>query len=154
MNVNIYIEQEGQGFRKQLRAFGAVVEFIKRNGTPETREVFGLEEATQNQIILMALKEAIGILTRDCDITIYMDNEYVASSIGQGRMAEWKSNDWNRKRGAPLANIEEWKALDMVMNEHNITFMQVKKHQYSEYLMSEIVKMKNNRIRWEQQKII
>ena len=131
MNVNIYIEQDGQGFRKQLRGFGAVVEFIKRNGIPETREVFGLEEATHNQVILMALKEAIGILTRDCDITVYMDNEYVASSIGQGRMAEWKSNDWNRKRGDPLANIEEWRALDKVMNEHNITFMQIKKHQYS-----------------------
>lgn len=62
--VNIYMETD-TGSRKRLyRGYGAVVEFIRKNGEPETREAFGLCDGTWNLAYILALTDALELLTR------------------------------------------------------------------------------------------
>ena len=151
--VNIYIETDLTGVKKQYRGYGAVVEFILHNGEPETREAYGLLEATGNQIMLIALNEALKHLGKPCEITVYMDNKYVSENIRNGKMYEWRDNNWKTVRNEPIANMKEWQELIGLIGKHRVTFMSVKHHPYTNYIQNELKTMKNNGERWEQQRL-
>lgn len=152
-HVNIYIETDGAGVKKQYRGYGAIVEFIRKSGEPETRDIYGLEEATRNQIMLMALTESMKILAKRCDVTVYMDNSYVTESISRGRIYEWSANGWKTVKNEPIANEREWKELLGLLEKHDITFACVNKHDYQKRLQYDIQKIKNQGISWKQQRL-
>ena len=152
--VNIYIETDTGGLRKQYRGYGAIVEFVLKNGDPETREAYGLEEATGNQIVMLALIEALKILTKPCSITVYVDNKYLSENILRGRVYEWASNGWKTVRNEPIANMNEWKELISLLKGHEVKFANSKEHSYRKVMQSEIKKIKDQGIRWKQQRLI
>lgn len=152
--VNIYIETDAAGVRRQYRGYGVIVEFVRKNGEPETRDAYGTEEATGNQIMLMALIDSLKILKKPCAITIYMDNKYVSENIRQGRIYEWFANGWKTVRNEPIANVEEWRELMGLIEGHDITFAYASKHAYKERLQYAINKMMNQGENWRQQRLI
>lgn len=139
--------------RKQYRGYGAIVEFVLKNGNPETRDAYGLEEATGNQIVLLALNEALKILTKPCDITIYTNNKYVSENIRLGRVYEWLANGWKTVRNEPIANLEEWRELLSLIEGHKLTFVDTKEHSYKQVMQSEIKKIKDQGVSWRQQRL-
>lgn len=151
--VNIYIETDTAGVRKQYRGYGAIVEFVLKNGDPETRETYGLEEATGNQIALIALIEALKILTKPCNITVYMENKYVSENICKGRIYEWLANGWKTVRNEPIANMNEWKELLQLIEGHELIFAYAKEHSYKKLMQGEIKKIKDQGTSWRQQRL-
>lgn len=151
--VNIYIETDGGGVKKQYRTYAAIVEFITKDSKIMTREVCGTENATGNRIMLLALAAALNILTKPCEVTVYMDCQYVTESIRRGRMQEWLSNGWKTIRGEPIANCEEWKKIIKLIKRHQIAFAAVKTHSYKDRLQYDIKKLKKQEIDWQQQEI-
>lgn len=151
--VNVYIETDGGGVKKQYRTYAAIVEFITKGGEPMTREVCGTENATGNSIMLLALAAALNILTKPCEVTIYMDCPYVTESIRRGRMYEWLSNGWKTIRGEPVANCEEWKRIIKLIKRHELAFAAVKAHSYKARMQYDIRKIKEQGMDWQQEKL-
>lgn len=151
--VNIYIETDAPGVKKQYRTYGVIVEFLLKNGQPETRDTYGTEEATANHIMLLALIDALEILTKPCDITIYMENKYVSESIRQGRQYEWLANGWKTVRNEPIANAEEWRRLIELLEGHEVTFAYAQTHSYKERLQYDIKKIRDQGTEWRQQRL-
>lgn len=151
--VNIYIETDGGGQKKQFRTYAAIVEYISQKGVPMTREAHGTEKATGNRISLLALIAALRILTKPCQATVYMDSPYVVENIRQGRMYEWLAGGWKTIRGEPIKNCEEWEEIIRLIKRHELIFAAVKKHSYSSVMQNDIRKYKNQGIEYAQQEI-
>ena len=129
------------------------MEFVLKSGAPETREDYGLEEATGNQIVLLALIEALKRLTKPCSITIYTNNRYVSENIRQGRIYEWFANGWKTVRNEQIANMKEWKELLPLIEGHELTFAHAKEHSYKKVMQGEIKKIKDQGVSWKQQRL-
>ncbi|MBN1537950.1 MAG: ribonuclease HI [Anaerolineales bacterium] len=81
---------------------------------------------TNNQMELTAAIEALRALNWPCRVEFYTDSEYLRRGITEW-MPTWKKRQWRRKDGA-LANVELWKALDQVIQTHQIAWHWVKGH--------------------------
>ena len=137
-DVNIYIETDSRGTRKQARWYGAAVEFIRASGEAEKRSVYGGMEATYNRISLIALTKALELLICPCNVTVYMQCDHVKGSIMQGYADRWNGNGWRNERNEPVANAEEWKALLVQASKHELSFGFNPDHPYREELVKEI----------------
>lgn len=151
--VNIYMETD-TGSRKRLyRGYGAVVEFIRKNGEPETREAFGLCDGTWNLAYILALTDALELLTAPCAVTMFAANRYVCESMCNGRVREWQAAGWKTIRNDMIACAEEWKALVRAASGHELHFMNSCRSPYSSYLQNEIRKVKGRGENWQQMHI-
>ncbi len=101
--------------------------------------------------MLIALNSALCILTKPCEVTVYMDCPYVTETIRKGRVYEWISNGWKTIKGEPIANREEWEKIVRLTERHELVFAAVKKHSYSDRLQYDIRKLKGQN--WQQQEI-
>lgn len=135
------------------RGYGAVVEYIKKNGEPETREAFGLCEGTWNLAYILALTDALQILNRPCSVTICAANRYVCGSLCTGRVRGWKESGWRTLKGEPVANTEEWKGLLAAASGHECCFYAMDKNPYSSYLRNEIRRTKDRGVEWQQMRL-
>ncbi len=151
LKVNVYIATDKSGVKNQHRAYASIVEFITKSGEPLTREAYGVEKATGNRIMLIALNSALCILTKPCEVTVYMNCPYVTETIRKGRVYEWISNGWKTIKGEPIANREEWEKIVRLTERHELVFVAVKKHSYSDRLQYDIRKLKGQN--WQQQEI-
>lgn len=150
--VNVYIEADGYDKKTRYRAYAAVVEF-KTNGRTVKRNVGGAEKATGYRILLLALISALRILTKNCQVTVYMKKcDYVTETIRKGKMYEWLSNGWNTMQNKPVGNSREWKEIIRLTEKHEIAFIIVKEHRdYKDELQEDIKKLKGQN--WQQQAI-
>ena len=150
--VNVYIETDGYDKKTRHRAYAAVVEFKTINKTVK-RKVSGTEKATGYRVMLLALISALRILTKNCQVTVYMKEcDYVTETIRKGRMYEWLSNGWNTIQNKPIENSEEWKEIIRHTEKHEVAFSIVKEHDgYKNELLEEIRKLKGQN--WQQQEI-
>lgn len=150
--VNVYIEIDGYDRKTRHRAYAAVVEF-KTNGKTVIRNVDGTEKTTGYRIMLLALISALHILTKKCQVTVYMKKcDYVTETIRKGRMYEWLSNGWNTIQNKPIENSQEWKEIIRLTEKHEIAFIIVEEHKdYKDDLQELIRKHKGQD--WQQQTI-
>lgn len=132
MDVSIYIATDSKDARRKTRYYYAFAEYIKKNGEPEVRETFGCNMATRNQIMLEALERTISEnLVKECNITVYMDCDFIAGHMGNGDVKEWKELDWKNYRGEKIANATEWNKLLEAAEQHTLSFSGKKKHSYT-----------------------
>lgn len=140
--VNVYIENDQRDFNRRAGWYGAVVEYRKTNGELETREKFGLVEATCHQMTLIALIESLKILSKECHVTVYMDSDYICNMITQNRHLQWQRNNWRKANNDPIANQKEWQQLTEQLAKHRVEITNTKGHAYSAWLKEEIRKRK------------
>lgn len=94
------------------------------------KELFGgAASTTNNRMELQAVIEALGVLKRPCEITFYLDSEYVRKGITEW-IAGWKARGWKTASKQPVKNVELWQQLDaLVQNSgHRIHWKWVKGH--------------------------
>lgn len=121
--VNIYITTSIRGPVRKNGGYGYVIEFIKKDGSPITRSGVGYEiKATENKLVLMALKAALKRLTKRCSALVFTKCEYVLSSYKNEWISEWKKNDWTNARGVKLSNWELWRDISELSTLHDIAF--------------------------------
>lgn len=91
------------------------------------KEISGYEDqTTNNRMELMAALQALRTLNRPCIVHFYTDSEYLKNGITKW-MAGWRARNWRRK-GGELANVDLWKALDLAIRPHQITWHWVRGH--------------------------
>ena len=97
---------------------------------PHTKELFGGErETTNNRMELTAVIEALRALKRPCDVTLFLDSEYVRKGITEW-IHGWKAKGWKTSTKQPVKNVELWQALDALVSGagHRIEGRGVKGH--------------------------
>ena len=97
---------------------------------PHTKELFGGErETTNNRMELTAVIEALRALKRPCDVTLFLDSEYVRKGITEW-IHGWKAKGWKTSTKQPVKNVELWQALDALVSGagHRIEWRWVKGH--------------------------
>jgi len=106
--------------------------FILRHlGTGKEKECSGAErETTNNRMELQAVIEGLSVLKRPCYVELLTDSEYVRKGLSEW-MAGWKRNGWQRREKGklkPVANVEQWQALDELVAKHRLKFTRVAGH--------------------------
>lgn len=103
--------------------WGALLTF----GEHEKELCGGEVETTNNRMELTAAIEALGALTRSCEVELWTDSQYVKGGI-TGWIHGWKKNGWRTSSKKPVKNVELWQALDEAMTRHKVDWHWVKGH--------------------------
>jgi ribonuclease HI len=94
------------------------------------KELFGGEaETTNNRMELTAVIEALAALKRPCEVTLYLDSEYVRQGITQW-IHGWKARGWRTASKQAVKNVDLWQRLDELVasSGHVIDWRWVKGH--------------------------
>ena len=83
-------------------------------------------QTTNNRMELSAALHALESLKAPSQLTLYTDSEYLKRGITEW-MPNWRARGWKRKKGQ-LANADLWKALDKVIQQHEINWQWIKGH--------------------------
>ena len=84
-------------------------------------------ETTNNRMELTAVIEALGALTRPCDVELTTDSKYVKDGITQW-IGNWKKRGWKTANKQPVKNIDLWQKLDELAQLHRVSWHWVKGH--------------------------
>ena len=101
---------------------------LKSGGTE--KELFGGElGTTNNRMELMAVIEALSALRKPCEVTLYLDSEYVRKGITEW-IHGWKAKGWRTAARQPVKNADLWQRLDALAHGggHRISWHWVKGH--------------------------
>ena len=122
MEVTIYCDGACKG-NPGPGGWGAVLEC-----KGATKEIFGGEKnTTNNQMELTAAINAFKALIKPCVVTLYTDSNYVIKGISEW-MQGWKKKGWKTASGTPVKNVELWKELDLLVQQHSVSWNWVKGH--------------------------
>ena len=103
--------------------WGVLIEFGQLS-----RELYGGENnTTNNKMELKAAIMALRELKEPCEIILYTDSKYVLKGIEEW-IHNWKKKGWVGANKKPIKNIELWKELDELRDEHTIKWNWVKGH--------------------------
>ncbi|WP_295854004.1 ribonuclease HI [uncultured Xylophilus sp.] len=94
------------------------------------KELFGGEAVTtNNRMEMTAVIEALQALKRPCQVTLYVDSQYVLKGITEW-VKGWKARGWKTASKEPVKNVELWQKLDdLVANSgHQIDWRWVRGH--------------------------
>ena len=99
---------------------------LKSGGTE--KELFGGElGTTNNRMELMAVIEALSALRKPCEVTLYLDSEYVRKGMTEW-IHGWKQRGWKTADRKPVKNAELWQRLDALRQLHHVEWRWVKGH--------------------------
>ncbi|MDO9088549.1 MAG: ribonuclease HI [Burkholderiaceae bacterium] len=94
------------------------------------KEMFGGElGTTNNRMEMMAVIQGLEALTRPCQVTLYLDSQYVLKGITEW-LPGWKARGWRTASRQPVKNVELWQRLDHVVSQggHVIDWRWVRGH--------------------------
>lgn len=123
MKVSIYIKAHFRGNPRGAGEAAAVVEFIDKleNSHKRQRKV-EIKQDTKNALYLKICNAAMRLLLKPCNITIFIDCDYMANACRLGWLEKWQQDGWKKATGKPPANVEEWKQFYMLTQIHTVTF--------------------------------
>ncbi len=102
---------------------------VLKSGTLE-KELFGGElGTTNNRMEMTAVIEALAALKQPCEVTLYLDSQYVLKGITEW-IQGWKARGWRTASKEPVKNVELWQKLDalVVSGGHKIDWRWVRGH--------------------------
>ena len=103
--------------------WGAVLHY---NGV--VKELSGAEaDTTNNRMELIAAIRALTELKRPCKVRLTTDSVYVKNGITQW-LPGWKTRNWRTAGKKPVKNVDLWKQLDAINNQHQVDWDWVKGH--------------------------
>lgn len=100
---------------------------LLQSGT-HRKELWGGEyNTTNNRMELKAAIEALGVLKRSTNVSLYTDSRYVRQGITQW-LADWKRRGWRTAQKTPVKNADLWRQLDELAKLHTVRWHWVKGH--------------------------
>lgn len=121
--VTIYLETSFHGPAIRKAAGEWLIEYIKTNGEPETRQgLIAKEKTTENALALELLKVALGKLTKPCTIRVNTECDHILNVMKNYWLPQWEKNGWRNAKNKPVKNTELWQQCQELMLEHSVTF--------------------------------
>ncbi len=120
--VDIYTDGACKG-NPGVGGWGAL---LRAGGTE--KELFGGEPATtNNRMELRAVIEGLSALTREAQVRVHTDSQYVQKGISEW-IASWKRRGWRTADNKPVKNQDLWMQLDTVAARHRVQWVWVRGH--------------------------
>lgn len=88
----------------------------------------GYKSTTNNRMELMAIIVGLKSLKEKCQVDVYSDSKYIVDAINQGWVEKWRANNWKRNKKEVAKNIDLWKKLLNLLDQHTVTIYWVKGH--------------------------
>lgn len=129
--INIYIINTIKRFSGGWGYVGYILEAF-RNNIPVTVQGFFKIKDTPNRADMLIIIEAMGRLTKPCDVHIHTRNKQIFDAYDKCWIEEWKKNGWKNSRGEEVRNGELWKLLSF-LNKGSIQ-IEYGKHSYYEWM--------------------
>lgn len=100
---------------------------------PHEKELSGGEPCTtNNRMEMLGVINALELLKRPCEVTLFTDSQYIERAVNEGWLINWKKRGWKRKEGE-LKNPELWQRLDKLLARHKVAFHWVKGHAENDF---------------------
>ncbi len=144
MEVKIYTEVAFGGPGRQS-FYAAIIEFVTASGKKVTRTVSGKAQEAYHHLILIALVEAMMLLTKPCFITAFVKSDYIENMIGRGLPGIWKQKNWTNSKGDPVASAKYWDRLLEMSYQHTLTFIKAAEHEYTQELQLRIKELRREK---------
>lgn len=139
-HVDIYITHTVKGFVADNARYAYALIY---NGVPR----YGYGEIdrriTQNSIVLLSMKEALGRMRCPCEITVYMNSQYIANSFRNGSIKIWKQNGYEKAGGGKITDADRWEAFLKKCGEHVVEAVYCAHHGMTEILNTGISRKGN-----------
>lgn len=87
----------------------------------------GEAQTTNNRMELTAAIEGLRALKKPARVVLTTDSEYVMKGIREW-MPNWKKRGWKTAARQPVKNEDLWRALDELVNQHQVEWRWVKGH--------------------------
>ena len=103
---------------------------VRLQSGQHVQELCGGElNTTNNRMEMTAVIEGLSALKRPCQVTLYLDSEYVRKGITEW-IHGWKARGWRTAAKQPVKNADLWQKLDAVVSSsgHQIDWRWVKGH--------------------------
>lgn len=100
---------------------------LLRYGDTEKTIWGGEALTTNNRMELTGAIKALEALKRDSQVSLTTDSQYVRQGITQW-MEKWKAQGWKTSNRQPVKNQDLWQELDLLVQDHDITWHWVKGH--------------------------
>lgn len=104
---------------------------LKHPKTGRQKELSGgVWRTTNNRMELQAVIEGIRALKHRCRVKVVTDSRYVSRGMSEW-VCNWIANNWRRgksKNSKPVKNVEYWKELVHLCEQHDVTFEHVRGH--------------------------
>ncbi len=88
----------------------------------------GFQCTTNNRMELLAVIEALAALKQPCAVTLYSDSSYVVNAMNEGWVQNWRQKGWRNSQNRPTPNVDLWKRLLALCEQHDVEFIWVKGH--------------------------
>lgn len=129
MKVQIYTDGAARGNPDGPGGYGTVLEYVDSKGNLHVKELSqGYVRTTNNRMELMAVIAGLEALNRPCEVELYSDSKYVVDAFNQHWIDGWLKKGWKRGKNEPVKNVDLWKRLLKVKENHRVTFYWVKGH--------------------------
>lgn len=92
-------------------------------------EAFAIENATEYQATLTAMRDALKRMQKPSALKIYTDCEYIKTGVEKWSIS-WIESDWKTSKGKPVANAELWQEVLSLLSIHTYTFCIGEHHEY------------------------
>lgn len=100
---------------------------ILRYGVHEKELSVGYFHTTNNRMEMLAVIHALNSLKQHCEVDLYSDSQYVKNGM-QSWLFNWKKNDWAVATKKKIKNLDLWRQLDELNQQHKINWCWVKGH--------------------------
>lgn len=100
---------------------------LLRYGQHEKRLSAGFKLTTNNRMEMLAAIEGLKLLKQPCEVSLTTDSQYLRQGITSW-IHGWKKRGWKTASKAPVKNVDLWKQLDKLSQEHKINWHWVKGH--------------------------
>lgn len=92
------------------------------------KQLYGSEDhTTNNRMELLAAISALETLSRDCQVALTTDSQYVMKGITEW-IKNWKRRGWMTAEKKPVKNVDLWQRLDQAVSRHQVTWHWVRGH--------------------------
>jgi ribonuclease HI len=88
----------------------------------------GFHQTTNNRMEIFAAIAGLEALKFPCRVTLYSDSQYLVNAMTKGWAKRWKANGWRRNKKDKALNVDLWKRLLAVCEQHEVRFAWVKGH--------------------------
>jgi ribonuclease HI len=126
-NANCHVELFTDGACSGNPGPGGWAYLLRDMRSGDEREASGGEpRTTNNRMELLSVIRGLEALDGTCSVELYSDSQYVVKGLAEW-MDGWKKRGWRRPGGA-VKNLELWKTLDRLREEHQISCHWVRGH--------------------------
>ena len=88
----------------------------------------GFNNTTNNRMEIMAAIKGLEALKEKSQVTLYSDSKYLVDSMSKGWVKRWQANRWKRNKKQVAQNIDLWKRLLELCEQHEVEFKWTRGH--------------------------